>query len=93
MSAAFGYVYGSTNLSFGYPSFSSKTSKPSKPYAKDEYSIQRYKIAVDGYVREAKEYVEAGNNDIKRVQEAKAEAIEEANRVVDEYNIFIRTGY
>ena len=39
-----------------------------------------------------KEYVDKANNDIQRIQEAKSEAIENANRVIEEYNRNVR-GY
>ena len=91
---AFGYVIGSSNLGFsGYPSFESKTSKPNKPYSKDEWAANQYRIDVERYVRESKDYIEAAENDIKRIKEEQSKAVDAANAVVREYNSYIRYGY
>lgn len=93
-SVAFGYVFGSSNLGFqGYPEFTSNHFRPSKPYSTDSYSIDQYRENIKRYVNDAKEYVEAANNDIKRIQEGKENAINEANATINEYNQFIQYGY
>lgn len=43
-------------------------------------------MILQGYVEEAKEYVENCNNDIQRIHEAKLEAISQANDAVNRYN-------
>lgn len=94
MTAAFGYVAGSSNLDFlGYPTFESKHMRPQKPYSKDEWSARQYRNEVETYQRHAREYLDAANNDVQRVQEEKQNAITSVNRVVDEYNTWVRTGY
>ncbi|MDK9420015.1 MULTISPECIES: hypothetical protein [Pectobacterium] len=85
------YVYGGSNLNFsGYPDFSELT--PSAPYGNDQYMWNNYKFEVENYVRKAKEYVENGDNDIKRIKEAQQKTINDANQVVEEYNRKVR-GY
>ncbi|MBG0753657.1 hypothetical protein Q7O_003120 [Pectobacterium carotovorum subsp. carotovorum PCCS1] len=51
-----------------------------------------YKFEVENYVGKVKEYVENGDNDIKRIKEAQQKAINDANQVVEEYNRKVR-GY
>ncbi|CAH5653598.1 hypothetical protein AI2983V1_2756 [Enterobacter cloacae] len=78
-------VFGGSNLSFsGYSEFSD--SEPSPPYDRSEYSMQVYKNDVERYIQNAKEYTENADNDIKRIREAQEDAIQKANRVVEEYN-------
>lgn len=74
-SAALGYVYGGSNLGYsGYPAF-------------DEYlSYNPSKYEVEQYVDEAREYVENCDYDIQRILEAKADAINQANEAVANYN-------
>lgn len=91
----FAYIYGGTNFSFsGYPSFDDRA--PSKAYTSYNGSVSRstyesYKDSVEDYVEEAKKYIENANNDIKRIQEAQKAAIDKANKVVDEYNSWVKT--
>jgi hypothetical protein len=74
-SVAFGYVFGGTNLDFmGYPEFSAYLS-----YDPSRSEVERY-------IQEAKEYVENGNNDIRRIREAQNEAIRKANDAVRRHN-------
>ncbi|MFJ5316850.1 hypothetical protein [Pectobacterium versatile] len=85
------YVYGGSNLNFsGCPDFSELT--PSAPYGNDQYMWNNYKFEVENYVRKAKEYMENGDNDIKRIKEAQQKTINDANQVVEEYNRKVR-GY
>lgn len=86
-----GFVGYGSNLMSWYPEFDAF--EPSKPIFKDELSIQRYKDDVENYISEAEEYLENAEADIKRIQEAMEDAVRKVNRVVDEYNTFIRTGY
>lgn len=80
---AYSYVIGGSNLGvMGYPSFSA--SKPYQPYAATTYvsgsyssvktvskwEYDSYKRDVESYVSDAKEFIENGNNDIKRIQDA-----------------------
>ena len=78
-------VFGGSNLGFsGYPEFSD--SEPSPPYNRDEYSMGAYKRDVERYIQNAKDYTENANNDMKRIREAQDDALEKANRVVEEFN-------
>jgi hypothetical protein len=93
-SGALGYVIGNTNLGIGgYPDFSSYHAKPSKPYTYGEYSVNQYKTDVEKYICQTHEYLEAANNDIKRIQENKETTINDANNVINEYNNYIKNGY
>ncbi len=74
-SAALGYVAGGSNLGFGgYPEF------------REYLSHNPSRNDVEYYIQKAKDYVENGNNDIRRVKEAQDEAIEKANKAVSDYN-------
>lgn len=87
-SICFGY-YGGSNLSFsGYPSYDERS--PMKPYSNDEYSQNRYKNDVERYVKDAEDYIENANNDIQKIKAAQQEAINNANRVIQEYNNYQR---
>lgn len=86
------YVPGGTNLSYGgYPDFSEMT--PSKPFQIDEFSFNSYKMDVKRYVRKSQEFVENGDNDIKRIREQQQDAIDKANRVINEFNSWARSGF
>lgn len=90
---AFGFVNSFTNLYGGYPSFSSKVMKPSKPFGKDDFSISTYRRNVEQYISDAESYVRAANNDISTIEENISKATEEANTIVREYNNYIQFGY
>lgn len=89
----FAVVFGGTNLGYlGYPEYDD--TKPSKPYTSYNGTVSKsqyeaYKRSVEDYLDGAKEYIENGNNDIKRIQEAQKEALEKANSVIDEYNSWL----
>ena len=79
------YVIGDSNLGpMGYPEFNEYP--PSAPYSKTENSFQDYRYEVVNYVRKAKEFAEACDNDARRANEAAEEAIRKANRAVEEFN-------
>ncbi|MDY4314105.1 hypothetical protein SOW02_04025 [Pectobacterium actinidiae] len=85
------YVYGGSNFNYsGYPNFSDFP--PSAPYGNEQYMWNNYKLEVENYVGKVKEYVENGDNDIKRIKESQQKAINHANQVVEEYNRKVR-GY
>ena len=42
---------------------------------------------LDRMRRDVQEYIENGNNDIRRIQEAQQEAVEKYNQAVREYNM------
>jgi len=86
-----GFVGYGSNLMGRYPEFSAY--EPSKPIFEDELSIQMYKYDVEDYISEAERYLENAEADIQRIQEAMEDAVRKVNRIVDEYNTFIRTGY
>ncbi|MBX8628454.1 hypothetical protein I6O00_12400 [Enterobacter hormaechei] len=48
--------------------------------------MQAYKSEVERYIQNAKDYTENAGNDMKRIQESQDDAIQKANRVVEEYN-------
>lgn len=78
-------VFGGSNLGYsGYPEFSD--SEPRPPYNRDEYSMGAYKRDVERYIQNAKDYTENANNDMKRIRKAQDDALEKANRVVEEFN-------
>lgn len=45
-----------------------------------------YKRDVERFIQNAKDYTENADNDVKRIREAQEDAIQKANRVVEEYN-------
>ena len=78
-------VFGGSNLGYGgYPEFTQM--EPTPPYSNDQYAWDNYRREVERYTSDVKEYLEDANNDMKRIQEAQQEAIDKANRVVEEYN-------
>ena len=93
--ALYAYVIGGSNLSLGkYPSFSKM--KPSKPYTSYNGTVSRsqyesYKREVEAYIDAAEDYIDNGNNDIKRIQDAQSTVVQDANKVVDEYNSWLKT--
>lgn len=91
-SSAFGFVFGGSNFDFmGYPKFDGY--KPTKPFSKDNYSMRTYKLDMESYLDEIKEYTKNGKNDIDRIIESINEANQEAAEAVREYNFFVETGY
>ncbi len=88
------YVIGDSNLGpLGYPDFARVhfVYEPQQPYdASNSYDNERYRNQVKEYVEKTKEYVEAANNDIRRIREAEEEAISKANEAVDRYNRWVR---
>ena len=75
--SSFAFVMGGSNLSLGsYPEFS--------PYY-STYNMSSYEL--DRMRRDVQEYIENGNNDIRRIQEAQQEAVEKYNQAVREYNM------
>jgi hypothetical protein len=79
-SAAFAQVFGPSNFSFlGYPE--PRCARPYVPYSgASEYAWRSFKLDVDTYVDCVNEYVEAGDNDVKRIRLAQDEALAEAKR-------------
>ena len=91
-SAAFGYVYGGSNLSpLGYPEFNKM--KPMRPFNADNYSAQYYKSQVDSYLNDVDRYIENAVNDGQRIIQSVENAKRDAKNVVDEYNRFVRSRY
>lgn len=89
-SIAFGYVMGASNLGYnGYPQYGTYN-KPFRPYSRDDYSDRNYRQQVDDYVAKGKEYVDACDNDVKRIAEARQDAINSVNAVINEYNDYIK---
>lgn len=74
-SVAFAYVYGGTNLGYmGYPKFDAFL-----PYNPSQLDMQLY-------ISEAQEYLDNCDNDIKRIIEAKQEAVDTVNNAIYDYN-------
>lgn len=48
-------------------------------------------ICLVHHPEKAEQYIEHANNDIERIIEAQEEVIEVANRIVGDYNLFIKT--
>ena len=85
------YVYGGSNFNYsGYQNFSDFP--PSAPYGNEQYMWNNYKFEVENYAGKVTEYVENGDNDMKRIKEAQQKAINDAIQVVEEYNREVR-GY
>ena len=73
-SVAFGYVYGGSNFNYsGYPEF--------KAYLSYNPSADE----VNTYIKKANEYIENGDNDIRRINEAQDEAYHKAKKALDNY--------
>lgn len=82
-------VFGGSNLGFsGYPEFTD--SPPSPPFSDDQFAWDSYKNEVQDYMNRAKQYVDDSDSDIKRIEEAKDDAIRKANDAVNEYNSRVR---
>jgi len=73
------YVVGGSNFELDeYPS--PNCTKPTKPFdLSDQMEVDDYNADVETYIACVREYVENGNNDIKRIQEAQQDIIREAN--------------
>ena len=86
------FYYGGTNLnSFGEPYPSFDEIEPSQPFSKDDdFANQQYRDEVEEYIRQAEEYIENGNNDIKRIIDKQKEAKSKAEQAIDEYNNWVR---
>lgn len=78
-STSYAYVLGGTNFGFsGYPEPSCY--KPYKPQKfQSQYELNSYRYDAEAYIDCVNEYVDSAGNDIKRIQEAAQEAINEAN--------------
>lgn len=91
----FAYVFGGTNLGIsGYPSYN--CTKPNKMYTSYTNTVSKsqyesYKRSVESYIEGAEEYIENCNSDIKRIQEAQKEALDSANKIIEEYNSWLRS--
>ena len=80
---AWGIVFGDSNLGiFGYPD--NECHEPTKPYSNDEYLWRSFQADVELYDQCIRKYLEAAENDRKRV-------IEKADEAVQKYNRFVRS--
>jgi len=89
----FAFVSSFSNLYGSYPSFNSKSYKPTKPFIKDSYYLKRYSDELDEYIQDAKNYIAAAKNDIQTIEDNISDAINDANDAVNEYNSYIRNGF
>jgi len=70
-------VFGPSNLSLGsYPD--DRCYQPSPPYGDDRYGRERFRSDTNQYIDCINDYIEAGNNDIERIEEAQRDARSEA---------------
>lgn len=73
------YVVGGSNLGvMGYPEMTCRA--PLKPIREDDLSMRFYLDDRSKYISCVKDYVAAGDADIKRIQEAQEQAIDQAKR-------------
>jgi hypothetical protein len=71
------FVVGPTNLSFmGYPEHNCH--QPIRPYSNDRYAWESFQSDAEEYVDCINDYVEAGNNDARRIRDAQDDALREA---------------
>lgn len=74
-------VFGPSNLPLmGYPDH--RCYAPSRPYSDDRYAWESFRADANRYIDCINEYVEAGNNDIRRIQDAQRDALTEADSFV-----------
>lgn len=75
--AASAVVFGPSNFSFaGYPDH--QCYAPNRPYSDDTYAWERFRADGNRYIECVNDYVEAGNNDIRRIRDAQQDARSEA---------------
>ncbi len=75
---AFAIVFGPSNLPLmGYPDH--RCYAPSRPYSNDRYAWDNFRDDANQYIDCINDYVEAGNNDIRRIQDAQRDALNEAD--------------
>lgn len=74
-------VLGPSNLSLlGYPDH--RCYEPRVPYSNDDYAWDSFRGDAEEYVDCINDYVEAGNNDMRRIREAQQDALNEANAFI-----------
>lgn len=89
-SASIGYVMGNTNFDmFGYPSFNDKSFQPVQPHSRDGNMVTSYSNQVNQYIRDARRYIQAADNDIRIIEAEKKEANRRLHEVVAEYDRFM----
>lgn len=78
---AMAIVIGPSNLPiFGYPDH--HCHEPSAPYSNDRYAWEGFRSDANQYIDCINEYVEAGNNDILRIQVSQQQALREADSFI-----------
>ena len=76
-------AFGLSNLGFsGYPKHSCYP--PSKPFSDDEWAWERFKSDATQFERCINDYLEAAENDQRRI-------VEGVNDAVSDYNFFVRS--
>ena len=81
--SAYAFVIGPTNFGFGgYPDPS--CTQPYVPYSSDKYAWQSFQYDLEKYKSCIQEYLEAAENDKKRISE-------KANEAIDNFNRFVRS--
>jgi hypothetical protein len=74
-------VLGESNLPLlGYPE--ARCYELRVPYSDDDYAWESFRHDADEYVDCINQYIEAGNNDIRRIREAQQDALNEANAFI-----------
>ena len=76
-------VYGSSNLGYrGYPE--PDCIQPVPPYSRESWAWRAFQSELEMYKMCIQDYVEAAENDRRRV-------LERANEAIDDYNMFIQS--
>ena len=79
-SGAGALVLGGTNLGImGYPKHRCYV-PPQPPRGADEWTIRRFNTDVEVFNACARDYIENANNDVKRINEAVEDLVEESQR-------------
>lgn len=92
--ACYSFAYIGDKSNFGlseYPEF--YRSQPYPPAGKDKFSYDQYRYEVEEYVKKTKEYLEAADNDIRRIQDAQEKAARKAKQVIEDFNNWVQYGY
>ena len=83
---------GATNLPAAYSTIKEKLPPVPVPPAsmEDAKGTAAYIVAVDVYLKAARQYIDAATNDANRIVAERNNAVQSANQVVDAYNAFFK---
>lgn len=89
-SGTLGYVMGVTNFDmFGYPTFNNKSFRPTPPHSRDSNMVTSYSNQVNDFIRDARRYIQAADNDIRTIEIEKRDANRQLREVLEEYDRFM----